>query len=345
MIPAIPPEITRYIIEEFIPLHTLPKVSQISHSLRQTAQSAITRRYPSHIHATFPFFLEFSKHLRKICAHCLDDLRTFEHPIFATSWVCEKCITHGPRAVIRLSQARELYHFPKKEFKYFTDNSTACVRRSVNYFAPVRKLDTWITVDEIRKLSYELYGTEEPLAVEIAKKANRSLGIRKRSIRCKLKREIHKRLGDLGYHKQELVRFQKSRLWRQNFPRCDVFLEGAPITNMELYFAECVTLLNEHRLDYARFKQYETKLLQRLDKLDISPYFKQKIRTCSMFVELNKYNFDVARVGAGTSGIYTDKSIDEKISLLMSPFNYNTKYSIYDKFQIPLDWQSFIQIK
>jgi hypothetical protein len=337
MILAIPPEITRYIVEEFIPLHTLLKVSQISHSLRQTAQSAITRRYPSHIHATFPFFLEFSKHLRNICAHCLDDLRTFEHPVFATSWVCEKCITHGPHAVIRLSQARKLYHFPRAELKYFADNSTACVRRSVNYFAPVRKLDTWITFDEIRKLSYELYGTEEPLAVEIAKKANRSLGIRKRSMRCKLKREINKRLGDLGYHKQELVRFQKSHLWRRKFPRFEILLKGSPITNHELYFAECVTVLNEFRLDHTRFKQYETKLLRRLDELDISPFFKQKIRSCSKIVEINQFSISG---GTRTSTSDSDKSIDEKISLLLSPFNYNTKYSIHDKFQIPLDWQS-----
>jgi len=110
---------------------------------------------------------------------------------------------------------------------------------------------------------------------------------------------------------------------------------------MELYFAECVTVLNEHRLDYTRYKQYETKLLRRLDKLDISPFFKQKIRSCSMFVETNPY----ARVGARTSAFVSDKSIDQKISLLLRPFNYNTKHSIYDKFQIPIDWQSFIQIK
>lgn len=338
----LPPEIISYIIEEFLPLHTLLKVSQISHILRQAAQSAITRRYPSHIHSTSAFFLEFAKHLRKICAQCLDDPCTYEHPIFTTSWVCEKCITHGPHAVTRLSRARKLYHFPRKEFKYFTENSSACATRSVNYFAHVRKLDTWITVDEIRKLSYEIYGTEEPLTVESAKKVNKSLGIRKRSIRCKLKREIRKRIGDLGYHKQELVRFQKSHLWRMKFPRCDVLLDGAPITNIhtELYFVECVTILNELRKDYFRFQRYETKLLRRLDKFDISPFFKHKIRSCSKLVELNPFSFHIARDGTRTNVNYSDKSIDQIIISLLNPVNYENPYSTYDTFQIPLDWHN-----
>lgn len=353
MLEAISPELVYYIFE-FLTLPSLLDVSHTSRSLRDVTQIVVERRCQTV--RWFPikstkersmrqsaFFNDFARELRRVCAGCQNNLRTFEHPIFAGTWLCEQCKNQPKYAVMRVSEARKLFHFPRYEL----ERSIECTHKRVNSFAKTRKYDFWVTSRKVQKVSRDMYGSDSPVPIHVARAINKSVGIAKRSLRYSLRYSFLRRMTLLGYHKKELQRLQISFIWRHRFPR----YHGNPIGNSspksdvstEAYFTECIAVLEELRADYYRFRQYEDDMIQRLREIEISPFFTNRLVESSTFVEINPYNFHPTLPSRRHAVCaYQSPPLESIVEKIRSSPHLLKPYDDRDLYQKPLDWLALV---
>ena len=353
-------------IVEHVPLADLLSLSQTARVLRKAVHINIARnyvcdrwfasgtsilRYYRHITnmQSANVFATLAKDIRSVCKGCKNTLRTYEHPVYRGTLVCEICMAGEDYAVVRFSKAMDEYSFPRDELILFAEGRKHFVDVSCNDHATSRKRDIWILLRDVHDLAVELYGTPFPLSVQRARKLNRIAGVKKRAINYGLKRSVLRKLMDIGYHRKEVGRLRELDCWN-NTPRCfgDVST-GVPKTtvSIEEFVSECIKVLTTLRENFFLFNKFEADMLACLHRRKFDPEFIDRFATSEKIVAMNQYAFFYGAIGRLETYplTLTHRYIDDLIeahlyangvpnnSMHLRPLDRDSY------FKKPLDWQ------